>query len=155
MDRDWEGTLLNSRDEGSLFRFLDPGQIETVVDYLDTLHLPAGTVLFHEGDKGDFFGILSSGRLEVKKKTEFEGNQILMAVLTKGAFIGELSMVDDQPRGATVRAIEPTDMYVMRRDRFQDLITEHPQIGISIYQAISRILSVRLRVLAERFSEIF
>lgn len=154
-DVDWKDALLHQKDGENPFRFLDEGQLETVVAYLERVHLPAGEVLFEEGDKGDFFAIIAGGRLEAKKKTEFAGNQIMMAVLGKGTFVGELAMVDDQPRAATVRAIEDTDLFVLRRDRFKALTAEHPDVGIRIYQAISRILSIRLRTLGERFADIF
>jgi CRP-like cAMP-binding protein len=143
------------KDETNPFRDLTDAEFEQLAAHLERRHFAKGTVFFREGERGDYLGIIMAGRLEVKKKTEFADNQILLAVLSKGSVIGELAMVDNQPRAATVRALDDSELFVLRRPQFDAFVDENPAAGLKIFRAISRLLSVRLRMAVERFSEVF
>jgi CRP-like cAMP-binding protein len=143
------------KDETNPFGDLSDPELEQLAAHLERRHLDKGTVFFKEGEQGDYLGIIMSGRLEVKKKTEFADNQILLAVLSKGSVIGELAMVDNQPRAATVRALDDAELFILRRGQFDAFVEENTAAGLKIFRSISRLLSVRLRMAVERFSEVF
>jgi CRP/FNR family cyclic AMP-dependent transcriptional regulator len=148
--------IFEMKEKLILFHFLTNEEVEYIIPYLDVIAFPKGASIFKEGEKGDFVGFISQGRLEVKKSTEFEGKQVVLATLGRGSMVGELSFVDiDEPRNATVVALENAEIVILKRDALEDLTRKWPQIGIKILKGIIRILAVRLRKSVERLTLIF
>jgi CRP/FNR family transcriptional regulator, cyclic AMP receptor protein len=137
------------------FSFLDEEDFEKIACFFESVTFPAHAVIFKEGDPAEFIGFVLSGKLEVKKQTEFKGNQLIIAILTKGALVGELSIFDEHTRSATVEAVEETSILKLRNDAFDALLREYPEIGIKILKGFIRILSLRLRKTTERLTTIF
>lgn len=84
-----------------------------------------------------------------------KGNQLIIAILTRGALVGELSIFDEHKRSATVEAVEETSILILRNDAFDALLRDYPEIGIRILKGFIRILSLRLRKTTERLTTIF
>jgi CRP-like cAMP-binding protein len=89
----------------------DTGLDRNVID------LSAGQILFAEGDVGDRAYVVRSGRIEILRR--IKDADIVLAVEGPGTIIGEMALIDDQPRSATVRAIEPTRLTVVSKEAFQ------------------------------------
>ncbi len=155
MDNKKVKELIRDLREELLFSLLEDEDIEKIAPFIELTIYPSGTVLFKEGDPGDFVGCVISGKLEVKKQTEFKGNQVIIALLTKGALVGELSIFDRNNRSATVEAVEETTMLILRNDVIETLMQEHPRTGIKLLKGLLRILSIRLRKATERLTNIF
>jgi CRP-like cAMP-binding protein len=148
--------IFEMKEKLLLFHFLTNEEVELIVPYLDLVAFPKGARIFKEGEKGDFVGFISQGRLEVKKSTEFEGKQVIIATLGRGSLVGELAFVDiDEPRTATVVALENSEIVVLKRKDLEALTEKWPHIGIKILKGIIRILAVRLRKSVERLTLIF
>jgi CRP-like cAMP-binding protein len=147
--------LLNDLREEIIFSLLDDEDLEKIAPFFELITYQPGTIVFHEGDIGDFFGLVMSGKLEVKKHTEFKGKQVIIALLTKGALVGELSMFDRHSRSATVEAVEKTTMIILRNEALEALMQQYPSTGIKLLKGLGRILSLRLRKATERLTTIF
>jgi len=137
------------------FSFLSEEDFRKIACFFESASYPAHTVIFREGDPAEFIGFVLSGKLEVKKQTEFKGNQLIIAILTKGAPVGELSIFDEHARSATVEAVEDTSILMLRNDAFERLLKEFPDIGIKILKGFIRTLSLRLRKMTERLTTVF
>ncbi|MBS1113659.1 MAG: CarD family transcriptional regulator, partial [Nitrospirae bacterium] len=87
------------------FSFLNEEDFEKIACFFESVTYPAQTVIFKEGDPAEFIGFVLSGKIEVKKQTEFKGNQLIIAILTKGALVGELSIFDEHKRSTTHEAV--------------------------------------------------
>jgi CRP-like cAMP-binding protein len=146
---------LNTLRNEMMFDMLDDEDIEKISPFFEVIVYPANKVIFKEGDLGDFIGFVLAGKLEVKKQTEFKGNQLIIALLSKGAMVGELSMFDQHKRSATVEAVEETTLMILRNEAMESLIKQHPYTGIKILKALIRILALRLRKATERLTTIF
>jgi CRP/FNR family transcriptional regulator, cyclic AMP receptor protein len=138
-----------------IFSLLGDEDIEKIAPFFQLVDFPEKTVIFREGDPGDFVGFVVSGKVEVKKQTEFKGNQLIIALLTKGAMTGEMSMFDQRKRSATVEAVEDTTLLLLGNDAFESLIQQYPYVGVKILKGLIRILSLRLRKATERLTTIF
>ncbi len=138
-----------------IFSFIGDDDAEKVIPFFDSVDYPVGAVIFKEGEAGDFIGFVVSGKLEVKKQTEFKGNQLIIALLSSGALVGELSIFDQHKRSATVEAVEDTTMLILRNKALDALIQQHPYTGIKLLKGLIRILSLRLRKATERLTTIF
>jgi CRP/FNR family cyclic AMP-dependent transcriptional regulator len=155
MEIEQKKALLEEIKEEMICCFLDTGEIDRIASFFEVMHVPANTVIFKEGDPGDFVGFVVSGKLEVKKQTEFKGNQIIVALMTKGALFGELTMFDTHYRSATVEAVEDTTLVLLKHDAMDALLQQYPSIGIKLLKGFIRILSLRLRKTTERLTTIF
>lgn len=147
--------ILELKDELKIFNLLSKDELEQISSYFEIVRCSAGSTLYKEGDSGDSIGFIASGKLEVKKQTEFEGRQIVIALLTRGSFVGELSLVDEYPRSATVVAQEDSELVVLKREAFESLVQSHPHTGIKILKGLNRILAIRLRKAVDRLTGIF
>lgn len=146
---------INTLRDEIIFYLFDDGDIDKIAPFFELRDYPAGSIIFKEGDPGDFIGFVISGKLEVKKQTEFKGNQLIIALLTKGAMVGELSMFDKRRRSATVEAVEDTSLIIFRSESMDSLMQQHPYTGIKILKGLIKILSLRLRKATERITNIF
>ena len=147
--------IFELKDELRIFHLLNEEEMERLIPYFEKVTCPANSILFNEGDIGDYIAFVISGRLEVKKETEFKGKQIVLALLEKGSFVGELSMMDGHPRSATAVALEDSELLILSRKSLDAFIQEYPNAGIKILKGIIRILSLRLRKAVDRLAVIF
>jgi len=155
MKPDIKQIITSLGEDITICRLLTDKQRVVIAPYLEVARWPTGSILFAEGDPGDYAGLVISGRLEVKKQTEFEGRQFIVAILSRGAFVGELTLMDRLPRSATVQALEDTELLVLHRDAVERLTHEQPETAIALLRAINHILSLRLRKSVERMAAIF
>jgi CRP-like cAMP-binding protein len=102
---------------------------------------PAGAHMVEEGKPGLGLFIITRGRVEVYRGQGDE--QQLLNTLGPGGILGEMSLIDNQPRSASVEAVEPTDCLLITRDSFHTLVQKHAQIAWCI-----------VPVLAERFRRV-
>ncbi len=144
------------KDDLKILNLLDDNELEEIIPYLELIKCPKDATLFNEGDaSGDYLGFIIKGRFEVIKQTEFKGRNFVVALLSRGSFLGELSMFDDEPRSATVAAQEDSELVILKRDRLDVLIKEYPRIGVKILKELNRILAIRLRKSVDRLTVIF
>ena len=156
MDKRIRDLIFDMKDELMLFHMLSHEQMEKVVPYLDVVDYSKGSILLKEGECGDFLAFIVRGKMEVKKQTEFAGKQIVLATLGRGSLVGELSFINsEEPRSATVAALEDSEVVILRRDALDDLTRQHPEIGVLILKGMIRILAIRLRKAVERLSYVF
>ena len=129
--------LLGSSD---LFGGLDESILREFATRLEWLHLSSGETLMREGDPADCFYILISGRLRVV--VQQEGNkEITVGEVGRGEVVGEMAILTDEPRSATVIAIRDSELMMFSREEFERLLERHPQAMMRI----ARQIVVRLR----------
>jgi len=104
---------------------LAPELLEDLVERLDLVHLEAGAILFREGDPGDTLYVISEG--EVAVVSEGPPRREISRLFT-GSFFGEMSLVTDAPRSATIQAISRTELLAIDRNVIAALITDHPEV---------------------------
>jgi len=101
-------------------------------------------VIFTEGDKGDFVCFVTRGALDVVKKNE-KGKDVVIATLGKGRSLGEMSIIDEFPRSATVKAKTQTTLLILTRKGFEQMLEQHPLLGVKLLKGIARLLSMNMR----------
>jgi CRP/FNR family transcriptional regulator, cyclic AMP receptor protein len=84
-------------------------------------------VVFHEGDPADTFHLIAKGRVAVKVSTPL-GDTAMLAVLGRGDFFGELSLLGAHVRSATVVALEPSETLAIHRDSFEGILRDQPSV---------------------------
>jgi uncharacterized protein YhbP (UPF0306 family) len=104
----------------SVFRDMPQQDMETIEAQLETVEYDEGDVIVRQGAPADTFFIIVDGEVEVVR--EDDGKQRTLATLKRGQFFGEMAILRDTPRMATVRALTPTTLFAMPRDAFQGLV---------------------------------
>lgn len=131
-------------DNTLMFRGFEWPHIEALSGYVLLYRAVPDSILFREGDKGDFMCIVLKGKLEVHK----EDNQHIdktVATIFSGRSLGEMSMVDGEPRSATVVVAEPALLAVLTRENFLLIIRDKPVLAVKIMLKIAQMLSQHLR----------
>jgi MFS family permease len=117
-----------------IFAPLPPPVLERLAAAATSMPVPAGTAVFQQGDPGDRFYAIATGRAAV----EIDGTDT--ATLGPGDFFGEIALLRDVPRTATVRALDDLELYALERDDFIAAVTGHAPS----HEAAESIVSARL-----------
>lgn len=140
--------LVGLLEEVALFAGLPAGDLERVAGIVERRSMAEGEVLFREGEAGDAFYIVFDGAVEISKDRP-DGGVDRLAVRRAGHGFGEMALLNDAPRSATARATEPTELIVVWRRDFDDLLG-----GDSLAVRMMRALSRALRALGVRFASV-
>ena len=143
-----------TEDITKAFNFLSAEEIEELCSYLELREWPADGVVMNEGDVEDYMGFLIEGKLAVKKKTGYWGKNIIIAILEKGAMVGEGAFIDSGSRSTTVIAMEPSRLLIFSVQKMDELISSNSLLAIKLMKRMLYITSVRLRKAGERISEL-
>jgi len=127
----------------SVFRNLPHEEIETVAAKLQTVEVGAGETIVRQGAPADKFFIIVNGEVEVE--VEQDGETRRLATLTTGQFFGEMAILRDTPRVATVRAVGPTTLFAMERDAFRGLVAQ----SMGTTQDFDRVVQERMEEIRE------
>src|SRR5581483_1918164 len=137
------------------FRNLPAAALEAIADRLQPVHHKRGDVVFHQGDPGETMYLVVSGQVEVLAGAD----QAPLAALGPGSFVGELALLLDEPRSATLRVVADTSLLALRRADLETLLTDHPVIGVELSRELGRRLVATNRQLVAppttRFSAVF
>ena len=117
---------------------------------------PQGKYVIREGEIGSELFIVYKGGVEIRKRTR-AGDDYTVIVLKAedNAFFGEMALIDDDKRSATVLTLENSIFLVISKEDFITLGNEFPAIGLPVTRAISRILAGRLRKTTQDMLTIF
>ncbi len=127
-----------------LFDRLNGQELSVLGKYINIIEVNPGEYVFREGDRGDYICFVEEGALDVMKRASAGGSAII-ATLTKGRSVGEMSVIDNFPRSATIRARTKATLLTLTRSRFDLILEQEPTIGVKILKGIARLLSQNLR----------
>jgi len=137
----------------NLLENFSPAEVRLLAHFMDVYQAPLGTEIIREGDGGDFMLMLVEGKVEVHKRDRWNTPQ-LIAVVEAGKTLGEMSMIDGEPRFATCVAAEPTVLAVLDRENLARIIVEQPMLGAKILMELVLMLSQRLRTTSGRLLQL-
>ncbi|MBN9406918.1 MAG: cyclic nucleotide-binding domain-containing protein [Burkholderiales bacterium] len=131
-------TMLSSLDlirRVPLFSMLTEAQAVSVADAVVKRRFKRGEPIVEQGRKCDALFILLNGRARVMT-ADGRGREVILATLRPGDHIGEMSLIDDQPHSATVRAEVQTDVLVLGRTEFARCLPENSSMAYAIMRAL-------------------
>jgi CRP-like cAMP-binding protein len=124
-------------------------EVELLATFMSVYRASPATEIIREGEGGDFMLMLLEGRIEVVKRDRWNTPQVLAAV-DAGRTLGEMSMIDGEPRFATCVAAESSLIAVLDRESLARIIVEQPLLGAKILMELVLMLSHRLRATSQR-----
>jgi len=123
---------------------LNSDELRIVGRFFDQVKLPKGQILFSEGDAGDALYYILSGRLIIYKDCG-DAMPVEITRVNAGQFLGELAILEDSFRSATVQAAVDTDLLLIQKTHFYDLLERYPKIGVVLLRGLARMISLQLR----------
>jgi predicted acylesterase/phospholipase RssA/CRP-like cAMP-binding protein len=118
------------------FSSLPDTELRAISERLRRERYLKGQVIFSEGQEGDALYLIESGQVQVVTGPLEE--EKILAYLGPGNFFGELALLLDEPRSATVRVVIDVEVWVLRKDDLQDLLEDHPIIALQMSRELSR-----------------
>lgn len=119
-----------------LFAKIEPSKLKLLAFTSERLVFETGQDLFHQGDEGDAAYIIVAGTADVKVDTP--NGPLTVATMTKNDFVGEIAILCDVPRTATVTAASQLTTLKISKELFFRLISEFPQMAIEFMRELAQ-----------------
>ncbi|MGR3219794.1 MAG: cyclic nucleotide-binding domain-containing protein [Candidatus Anammoxibacter sp.] len=132
---------------------LEYDEFEIIDKIVFSSKFSAGDVLVEEGSHAKSMFFVVEGTLDVITKKS-DGSEVLMTTLTHGESMGELALIAGFVRSATVRAKTDGLLLRLKADDFKALLKNHQAIGIKVLEAMTILLSVKLRKTSKELTEL-
>ena len=133
----------------ALFAELDDRELSSIAAVAKARRYAKDDVIFHADESGDVFCLIREGHVKVTMISP-EGKEIILSLLGPGDFFGEMALLDDEPRSATVVATEPLDLVTIWRSDFLQILQENFSITRKVLAELSR----RLRSASNRIESL-
>jgi len=127
-----------------LFAGQDAADLDALLARAHTKSVGRNTVIFQEGDDSDALYIIEAGRVKVFLSDD-NGREIILNTLGPREYFGEMALIDDVPRSASVMTIDACTFKVLSRQDFAECLERHPRIALNLVKELSR----RLRKLTD------
>lgn len=127
-----QDTKVEALKRAALFEGLSRKELTQLARVSEDLEIPEGTVLTKEGDLGHEFFVIVEGQTEVKRKGKSLGNR------GAGDFIGEIALLEQIPRTATVTAKTPLRVFVLTSKDFHHLLEENPNVERKVLRTLAK-----------------
>ncbi|MGR9105793.1 MAG: cyclic nucleotide-binding domain-containing protein [Gammaproteobacteria bacterium] len=119
-------------------------QIVRLAEYVDIYEIGAGETLCSEGSHEPYMGLISKGAVSIRKEDR-DGHNKVIARLGPGKTFGEMSLIDGQPRSASVKTESRITLLTLKKENFDRLIEQQPKLAILLILKLSKLMSERLR----------
>ncbi len=144
--------LLAFLREVRLFAAFADADLTALADRLHERSLRKHQVLFHEGQPGDEMFLIRRGTVLVSKIIKGRVEQLLNR-MNPGEFFGEMSLLDDSPRSATIQAESEVTLLALDRASLNALVETSPHAAAAFFYAMTRVFMDRLRLSDVRLTE--
>ena len=132
--------------ESEMLSALSAQAREGIASKMRRVEAKRGSIIFSHLDEGDAVYMVLDGRVKVHLH-DADGRELILADMGAGAIFGEMSLLDDHPRSATVTAAKDCHLAVLSRDGLMAVIGEHPEVAMVLLQLLSRRLRVADQVI--------
>jgi CRP/FNR family transcriptional regulator, cyclic AMP receptor protein len=114
---------------------VDPTKLKLMAFASERMQFQTGDILFNQGDAADAAYIILEGKAEILVDTP--GGPLKVAEVEKGAFVGEIGILCEIPRTATIRATAPMLSLKITKDLFFQMVTDFPSIGLEVMRVLA------------------
>ncbi len=120
----------------SLFYDLSDKELGYISSRMITKNFETGSLIFMENSEGEKCFFVSEGSVKVTRLSK-DGKEVILAMLNKGEFFGEMALLDGESRSANVIALEKTEVLTLNRKDFLSVLEEYPQIAIQLLKEMA------------------
>jgi len=120
-----------------LFASFAEEPLRTLTTVVTRRSVTRGTIIMAAGDPTDSLYIVLSGRLKVMM-SDADGKEVILTIIGPGEFFGEMGLIDDAPRSASVIAIEPCELLAITRRDFRKCLAENVEMSMAVMRGLVR-----------------
>jgi CRP/FNR family transcriptional regulator, cyclic AMP receptor protein len=120
-----------------IFESLDNEAAAKLCSLLETEDREPAATLFRTGDAGDAMYLIESGKVQISMRSA-SGEELILAVLGRGDFFGEMALIDGKPRSANATVVEASRLVVLSRKDFLTFLNSIPNVAIEMLTALTR-----------------
>jgi CRP/FNR family cyclic AMP-dependent transcriptional regulator len=120
-----------------LFASFPEEQLRLITTLVTRKSTPRSTTIMAGGDPTDHLYIVLSGRLKVMM-SDAEGKEVILSILGPGEFFGEMGLIDDEPRSATVVTIEPCELLSIAKRDFKKCLADNFEMAMAVMRGLVR-----------------
>jgi CRP-like cAMP-binding protein len=133
-----------------LFSELNDAELDAIVALASTNNVPKKSIVVQEGEMGNALYVILKGSVKISYYSP-EGREVVLSLLQEGSIFGEMSLLDKEPRSATVSTLEDSKLSLIRHGDFERLLLEQPAITLKLLsEVVSRLR--RTSMVLERIS---
>lgn len=139
--------------ENSFFEDFNSDEIDFFAKQMSLRSFPEKTVIVKKDEQGSFLFFVVDGEVEVR----LEGSdlkQVIVATLGRGSCAGEMSIIDDHPRSATIVTAKPSELLLLTKSRLESICEENPQLGLKFIKGLNKSLSLKLRQTSGQYADL-
>lgn len=119
-------------------------EVELLARYMQAHSASRGTTIFAEGDPSRYLVLVIKGKVDIVKRDSSGGDHV-MTTIGPGKTLGEMALVDHEPRSATAVAATDTLLMLLTEEQFEVLTRTYPGLGYKLVLKLAKMLSQRLR----------
>ncbi len=135
-------------DNSVLFSSLSKEDIETIAECGKTRSYPKNSILINKDDESDSFYIIKEGKVKVYITDEL-GSTIILRYQGAGEYFGELALIDDDPRSASVVTVEDSLITYVSKGKFETCLQDNPELSVKLVRS----MILRIRELTENLAD--
>ena len=139
--------------ENPFFEDFDADERDFFARQMSLRSFPEKSMIVQKEEQGSFLFFVVDGEVEVR----LEGSdlkQIIVATLGRGACAGEMSIIDDYPRSATITTAKPSELLLLTKSRLDSICNENPKLGLKFVKGLNKSLSMKLRQTTGQYADI-
>ncbi len=120
-----------------LFSELSDKDLQRIAQVANKQHYHKENLILIEEEVGSSMFVILDGRVKISRISD-DGREVILAIMSEGDFFGEMSLLDGQTRSANVTAIEDSELLVIRREEFLQMLHDYPQIAINLLKELAQ-----------------
>lgn len=120
-----------------IFAELNDETLEWLTDIGMRKSFKKDSMIMQEKDAGNMFFVIATGSVKISRINN-EGREIILAILQQSNFFGEMSILDGFSRSANAIALEDSDLFLIKREEFVNLLNKHPMVSLTLLKELSK-----------------
>ncbi len=122
-----------------LFADLEDEELQTIVSHAATKSFPKNAIIINEGDDTNSLYIIHSGKVKAFLSNE-DGKEVILRIMKPSDYFGELSILDNAPRSASIMTMEPCKFSIISKDAFDKILDAHPEMARKLVAELTRMI---------------
>jgi len=120
-----------------VFSELEEAELQKIVDIGLMRKYTKNSIIFLEEETGAILFVISTGKVKVVR-TDDDGKEVILSILGPGDFFGEMALLDGLPRSASVVSLDASELFIIHRKEFINLLEKSPQVATSLLRELTR-----------------
>ena len=134
-----------------LFKTMTMDEVLKINQIAESLTVMPGDEVFNEGEKATAMYVIRFGSVRIYQNSK-ENDKVEVALLGTGSHFGEMAMIDQEPRSASVVAVEKSEVIRLDYEKLKTVLNKNPIVAVKFYEALCQFLCGRLRITTKDMS---